>query len=74
MLHLNHIHIANKWRHVHQSALVKAVFIAFILILFAVLILDLFSTDMPEQVFAILLVFTGLLIFAQKELNYSLCS
>ena len=65
MLHLNHIHIANKWRHVHQSALVKAVFIAFILILFAVLILDLFTTDMPEQVFAILRVFTGLLIFAQ---------
>ena len=65
MLPLAYMHIANKWRHVHQSALVKAVFIAFILSLFAVLILDIFSSDMPEQVFAILLVFTGLLIFAQ---------
>lgn len=65
MVHPTFAHITNKWQHVNQCALVKAAMIAFILILFSVLILDLFINDMPEQVFAILLVFTGVLIFAQ---------
>ena len=65
MLHPTLTHFTSRWQHVNQCALVKAMMIAFILILFSVLILDLFSNDMPEQVFAILLVFTGLLIFAQ---------